>query len=140
MLSSVTLLCHAGNHVRRHLERTVLHDVGLTWTSFDVLNLAVGDQPIDTRTVAEIAGISKATVSINANALVARGLLVRGFDPDDNRRVQLHPTAAATRLVGDLRTQLAAHIQRLLSGSDRGVNQAALELMQHIVLPADRNP
>lgn len=141
VLAGVTLLCHAGNHVRRHLERTVLHDAGLSWTSFDILNLAVSVWPIDTRTVAEVAGISKATVSITTNALTARGLLVRGFDPGDKRRVQLHPTAAATQLIGEVRTRLLAQTRRLLLGGDPAVSSAALALLRNLIsrLGRDRN-
>ncbi|WP_169792518.1 MarR family transcriptional regulator [Actinoplanes sp. NBRC 101535] len=75
LLHRTAVLCRRGNRIRRHLERAVLRDAGLTWSSYDVLQLAVSHRPIDTRTIAEIAGVSKSTVTMVADALSRRGLV-----------------------------------------------------------------
>jgi DNA-binding MarR family transcriptional regulator len=88
-LNAITQLCRSSNLVRRHLERTVLRDARLTWTSYDILQLAISRQTIGTRTIADVACVSKATVTISTNQLVDRALIRRGFDTDDHRRAEL---------------------------------------------------
>jgi DNA-binding MarR family transcriptional regulator len=131
-LNAITQLCRSSNLVRRHLERTVLRDARLTWTSYDILQLAISRQPIDTRTIADVACVSKATVTISTNQLVDRGLIRRGFDTADKRRVLLHPTPAAWQLIQHTRAQLGAEIQRVLHHTIPGLNTEASTLLRLI--------
>jgi DNA-binding MarR family transcriptional regulator len=131
-LNAITQLCRSSNLVRRHLERTVLRDARLTWTSYDILQLAISRQPIDTRTIADVACVSKATVTISTNQLVDRALIRRGFDTDDKRRVLLHPTPAAWQLIQHTRARLGAEIQRLLHHNIPGLNTEATTLLRQI--------
>jgi DNA-binding MarR family transcriptional regulator len=141
-LNAITQLCRSSNLIRRHLERTVLRDARLTWTSYDILQLAISRQPIDTRTIAEVACVSKATVTISTNHLVDRALIRRGFDTNDNRRVLLHPTPAAWQLIQHTRARLGAEIQQLLRHNIPGLNTDATTLLRQIVTaePAPHQP
>jgi DNA-binding MarR family transcriptional regulator len=104
----VTALCRAANQLRQYLNHTVLHPVGLNWTSFDVLQLVVGGGEVDSRTAAATIGVSKATITQVVRALARRNLLRRGVSGDDQRRVLLRPTAAGWHLIRDIRGQIAA--------------------------------
>ncbi|MBG0567525.1 MarR family winged helix-turn-helix transcriptional regulator [Actinoplanes aureus] len=132
-LKRVALLCRSSNLIRRHLERTVLRSARLTWSSYDILQLTVARRPIDTRTIAEIACVSKASVTICADDFVNRSLIRRGYDPQDRRRVLLHPTPAAWQLIQDIRARLAAEIDRLLHGGLPGLDADATTLLHQIV-------
>ncbi|MEU7906418.1 MarR family transcriptional regulator [Actinoplanes sp. NPDC049118] len=113
-LDRVTALCHTANYARRHLEHTVLRDANLTWTSYDVLHLAVMHRPIDTGALAGIAHVSKGTVTRAATILIKRGLLRRSRPPGDRRRAVLAPTAAGWALNQQIRADLIAELTRLL--------------------------
>lgn len=114
LLTTVSRLCRSANFVRGHLERTVLRDVHLTWTAYDILQLIVARRPIDTRTIAAVACVSKATVTITSNDFVQRGLVRRDFDPTDTRRVRLHPRPAAWQLVTEVRADLTRALAELV--------------------------
>jgi DNA-binding MarR family transcriptional regulator len=113
-LDYLTMLCHTANHTRRHFEHTVLAGARLTWTSYDVLHLAVTHTPIDTGVLAAIAGLSKGTVTRTAHTLIGRGLLHRDTPPADHRRAVLAPTAQGWALNLSLRNQLITELLRLL--------------------------
>jgi DNA-binding MarR family transcriptional regulator len=113
-LDHITVLCHTANHARRYFERTVLGPTRLTWTSYEVLHLAVTHTPIDTGALATIAGLSKGTVTRAARTLIGRGLLHRHTPQSDHRRAVLAPTAQGWALNLTLRGQLIAELARLL--------------------------
>ena len=120
-LDRITMLCRTANLARRHLEATVLHDAHLTWTSYDVLHLAVMYRPIDTGVVAALANVSKGSVTRSASDLIRRGLLQRSIPATDRRRSLLAPTAEGWILNQQLRAQLVASLNTLLnnrSGTD----------------------
>jgi DNA-binding MarR family transcriptional regulator len=103
-------LCRSANYVRRHLERTVLRDARLSWTSFDILQLICSRQTIDTRTIAAAACTSKATVTIVSTELIKRSLIVRHHDSEDARRVILSSTPAAWQLIAAVSDRLDAEL------------------------------
>jgi DNA-binding MarR family transcriptional regulator len=104
----VTELCRAANQLRQHLDHTVLHPVALTWTSFDLLQLAVASGEVDSRTAAATLGVAKATITQVVRALARRNLIRRGLAGGDQRRVLLRPTASGWHLVQQTRAQIAA--------------------------------
>ncbi|WP_436528260.1 MarR family winged helix-turn-helix transcriptional regulator [Actinoplanes sp. HUAS TT8] len=131
-LRGITAMCRASNLIRRELERLVLSEAELTWSSYDVLHLAVSRRPIDTRTVAEVSCLTKGAVSICANGLENRGLIRRGRHVEDRRRVLLHPTAEGLRLIEEVRPQLSTAAHRLLQHPPAGMNPDAVALILHL--------
>jgi DNA-binding MarR family transcriptional regulator len=87
-------LIRTANLLRRHVERTVLRRAGLTWTSFDVLQVVCWAQRVDARAVTAELGIAKATLSGVVDTLAGRGFLTRWPHEGDRRRVELYPTVA----------------------------------------------
>ncbi|MGW4029257.1 MarR family winged helix-turn-helix transcriptional regulator [Streptomyces sp. NPDC004838] len=75
--------------VRQHVENSVLRGSDLTWTGFVVLWVVWIWGEMETRLVAEEAGISKGTLTGVARTLESRGLVVRTDHPSDGRRVLL---------------------------------------------------
>jgi DNA-binding MarR family transcriptional regulator len=128
----ITALCRASNLIRRELERIVLSEVELTWSSYDVLQLAISRRPIDTRTVAAISCLTKGAVSICVNGLENRGLIRRGRHAEDHRRILLHPTSEGLRLIKDVRPRLSVEAQRFLRHPPDGVSRDAVALIVHI--------
>ncbi|RSM75190.1 hypothetical protein DMB66_00015 [Actinoplanes sp. ATCC 53533] len=134
-LGALTLLCRAANMVRHHLDTHVLYDAHLTWTSWDILQLIVGQPGIATRQVAASAAVSKSLVTKISNTLVERDLIHRTRETGDQRLVRLYPTARGQRLVHDLRPQLSDAYERYIATGRSTVDNAFRVLLRDLFLP-----
>jgi DNA-binding MarR family transcriptional regulator len=131
-LDHLAQLCRTANFARRHLEVTVLYDANLTWTSYDVLHLAVMHRPVDTGVVAALAHVSKGSVTRSAAALIKRALLRRSIPATDRRRSLLAPTAAGWALNQQLRAQLIGELNTLLDAQP-GANRHDIAVLRHLI-------
>ncbi len=102
-----TDVIRAANHVRIHLERTVLRPVGLTWTTFDVLQTVCAAGRIDSTSTMVAVGIAKGTLSATVSTLVRRGLLQRDRHVADRRLIDLVPTGAGLQLAPRIQESIA---------------------------------
>ena len=98
-MAAVQNVYRAANTVRNHLERTVLAPHDLTWTGWVVLWVVWIWGDIETRHVAEEAGIAKGTLTGVIGTLEKRGLLTRRTHPDDARRVLVALTPKGRKLM-----------------------------------------
>ncbi|WP_433058324.1 MarR family winged helix-turn-helix transcriptional regulator [Dactylosporangium sp. CS-033363] len=99
---AVLHLHRAANAVRQHVEQEVLRPRQLTWTGFVVLRTVWAARRIETRHVAEQAGISKATLTGVVDTLSGRGLMKRSNHPADGRLVLLQLTRKGHRMIREL--------------------------------------
>ncbi|MFB9854506.1 MarR family transcriptional regulator [Micromonospora andamanensis] len=107
-------MCRTANTVRADLERTVLREAELTWTTYDVLVIVCAREAAEPPAIAAEAGVARATVT-NALALLAdRGLVRREQYEHDLRRVVVRPTRAGSSLAGMLRRQVGARRAELV--------------------------
>lgn len=98
-MMAVSNIYRAANSVRNYLERKVLAQHGLSWTSWVVLWVIWIWGSIESRYVAAEAGISKGTLTGVVRTLTAKGLVVRTVHPDDARRVLLALTDEGAALM-----------------------------------------
>lgn len=131
-LDRLAVLCRTANFARHHLEVTVLHDANLTWTSYDVLHLAVMHRPVDTGVVAALAHVSKGSVTRSATALIKRGLLRRSIPTKDRRRSLLAPTPTGWALNQQLRAQLITELNTLLD-AESGADRHDITVLRHLI-------
>ena len=89
---AVSSLYRAANAIRAHLTSTVLRKYDLTWTGFTVLWTVWIWEGRETREVADIVGISKATLTGVVRTLEGHGLIERGGVDGDRRLVFLQLT------------------------------------------------
>ncbi|WP_409236186.1 MarR family winged helix-turn-helix transcriptional regulator [Streptomyces sp. PA5.6] len=101
-MAAVSNIYRAAAAVRQHFENSVLRGAELTWTSFVVLYVVWIWGEMETRYVAEEAGISKGTLTGVARTLMGRGLLERRGHPEDGRLVLLSLTDEGERLMGEV--------------------------------------
>ncbi|MEE1824027.1 MarR family transcriptional regulator [Streptomyces sp. BE20] len=101
-MAAVSNIHRAAAAVRQHLENSVLRGAQLTWTSFVVLWVVWIWGEMETRYVAEEAGISKGTLTGVARTLESRGLVERVGHPSDGRMVLLRLTPAGESLMAEL--------------------------------------
>ncbi len=67
------------------MERDVLSNYGLSWTSFSILYDLWISQSVETKKLAQSAGVTKATVSNITNTLERKELCYRSTDKRDRR-------------------------------------------------------
>jgi DNA-binding MarR family transcriptional regulator len=136
---TVLHLHRAANAVRQHVEQEVLRSRQLTWTGFVVLRTVWAAKRIETRHVAEQAGISKATLTGVVDTLSGRGLVRRNNHPDDGRLVLLQLTRKGHRMIRELlpesQTAEAYTLSRLDPGELVRVTAALRALVDHLERP-----
>jgi DNA-binding MarR family transcriptional regulator len=101
-MAAVSNIHRAATAIRQHLENSVLRTSDLTWTGFVVLWVVWIWGEMETRYVAEEAGISKGTLTGVAKTLQSRGLLERMGHPTDGRLAVLRLTPEGEELMADL--------------------------------------
>jgi DNA-binding MarR family transcriptional regulator len=101
-MAVVSTIHRAVTAIRQHLENSVLRDHDLTWTGFVVLWVLWIWGGMETRYVAEEAGISKGTLTGVAKTLSSRGLVDRLRHPSDGRLAVLRLTEEGERLMEEL--------------------------------------
>ncbi|WP_399198557.1 MarR family winged helix-turn-helix transcriptional regulator [Streptomyces sp. WAC 06725] len=99
---AVANIYRAAAAVRQHFENSVLRGAELTWTSFVVLWVVWIRGEMETRHVAEEAGISKGTLTGVSRTLQSRGLLERNSHPSDGRLVLLRLTERGEQLMAEV--------------------------------------
>jgi DNA-binding MarR family transcriptional regulator len=115
-MAAISNVFRAANATRNFLERTVLAPSGLSWTAFVVLWVSWIWEPIETRTIAEEGGFSKATLTGVLQTLESRGLIKRNRSADDKRLVIVTLTAKGRKLMVSLFPEFNKHEQEVLSG------------------------
>ncbi|RJQ80802.1 MarR family transcriptional regulator [Pseudonocardiaceae bacterium YIM PH 21723] len=101
-MAAIANVYRAAAAVRQHVENSVLREAELTWTGFVVLWVVWIFGEMETRHVAQEAGISKGTLTGVARTLESRGLVVRAPHPSDGRMAMLSMTAAGEELMSRL--------------------------------------
>jgi DNA-binding MarR family transcriptional regulator len=133
-MAAVSNIYRAAGAVRNHLERTVLAPHDLTWTSWVVLWVVWIWGEIETRHVADEAGISKGTLTGVANTLESRRLLRRRVHPDDARRVLLSLTPTGKRTMDKLFPEFNAEEQHVIDELTERERDVLTRALRKIVL------
>jgi MarR family transcriptional regulator, organic hydroperoxide resistance regulator len=132
-------LYRAANAVRNRLEQTVLAPHQLTWTGWVVLWVVWIWEEIETRHVAEEAGISKGTLTGVVKTLEARDLVRRSVHPDDGRRVLLTLTPAGQRLMATLFPRFNQQETAVTAALGAGGRGEMAHLLRAVVLDLEKN-
>jgi len=133
-LAVASNLFRAANAVRNYMERNVLAQADLTWTAFIVLWVSWIWGEAETRTIAEDAGVSKATLSGVLNTLEGRGLVKRTRSAEDGRLVLVTLTPAGTKLIKKLFPQINKAEQVATARLGAAEQEAAAEYLRQLVL------
>ena len=84
-IAVVTNIYRVAQGLRNKMEREVLSEYGLSWTSFSILYDLWIWESMETKKLAESAGVSKATISNITNTLERKELCFRKVDNRDRR-------------------------------------------------------
>lgn len=98
-MAVVSNLFRAASAVRNHLEREILSRHGLSWTGFVVLWVVWVWESIETRTIAEEVGTSKASLTGVLKTLEREGLIIKKQSKIDRRLVVVTLTSDGRRMM-----------------------------------------
>lgn len=115
-MAAISNVFRAANATRNFLERTVLGPHDLSWTGFVVLWVSWIWEPIETRTIAEEGGFSKATLTGVLQTLETRGMIERNRSLEDKRLMIVTLTPKGRKLMQKLFPEFNKHEQKVLSG------------------------
>ncbi|TWT28401.1 MarR family transcriptional regulator [Planomicrobium sp. CPCC 101110] len=101
-IAVVTNIYRMAQGLRNKMEQEVLAEYGLSWTSFSILyDLWIGNS-IETRKLAESAGVSKPTISNITKTLERKELCYRLTDNRDRRMAYVAITDKGRGVMEDL--------------------------------------
>lgn len=101
-MAVVSNVYRASLAVRKHMERAVLAEHGLTWTGWVVLWVIWIWEDIEVSHVAVETGLSRATLTGVHQTLLAKGLIQRRPHPDDGRKATLALSPLGEHLMAEL--------------------------------------
>jgi DNA-binding MarR family transcriptional regulator len=139
-MAAVGNLYRAAGAVRNRFERTVLAPHDLTWTAWVVLWVVWIWEDIETRHLAEEAGISKGTLTGVTQTLISKGLVDRRKHPDDGRRVLVSLTASGRHLMRELFPVFNAAEASVVQPLTADEIQAFTTTLRKIVLAIEAQP
>lgn len=84
-IAVVTNLYRVAQGLKNKMEREVLSEYGLSWTSFSILYDLWISKSIETKELAKLAAVTKATISNITNTLERKELCYRKVDNRDRR-------------------------------------------------------
>nr|WP_253957711.1 MarR family transcriptional regulator [Metabacillus halosaccharovorans] len=88
--------------LKNKMEQEILSEYGLSWTSFSILyDLWIWDS-LETKKLAESAGVSKATISNITNTLERKELCYRKVDDKDRRNTFVLLTDKGKKVIEEL--------------------------------------
>ncbi|TDD92243.1 MarR family winged helix-turn-helix transcriptional regulator [Actinomadura rubrisoli] len=135
-MMAVSNIYRAAAAIRQHFESSVLRGADLTWTAFVVLWVVWIWEEMETRHVAEEAGISKGTLTGVVKTLEGRGLIERGAHATDGRLVLLRLTDKGQELMRVLfpafNAEEAFVVERLSHDGNRALAQTLRSVVEHL--------
>lgn len=122
--------------LRRRSDDGGLPTAELTTPQTLALRTIVDEGPLRVGSLATALGVTDATASRTADALVARGLVTRAPDPDDARAVRISATARGKRELALRRKRFVEALDRFmreLSEGERRELAGALETVDRLL-------
>ena len=126
----VELIAHLQSELSRRIRRERLTP-SLFWLLWSLSRI----EPATPGRVAQELGVSLPSVTHALNELESRGLIVRGHDPEDRRKVPLRMTPEGEVKFSALYGLLRQRVRRLLPSLSREESEVLLELMTRLGAP-----
>ena len=101
-IAVVTNIYRIAQGLRNQMEREVLSEYGLSWTAFSLLYDLWIENSVETKKLAESAGVSKATISNITKTLEQKELCYRKVDNRDRRITYVTITDKGRDIMEDL--------------------------------------
>ncbi|MCM3406003.1 MarR family transcriptional regulator [Cytobacillus oceanisediminis] len=115
-ISVVTNIYRVAQGLRNKMEQGVLSQYGLSWTAFSMLYDLWIWESVETKKLAESAGVSKATISNITKTLEKKELCFRKTDQRDRRMTYVSLTNMGKQVMKELYPQFHTGEVQIVSG------------------------
>lgn len=132
-IAVVTNMYRIAQGLRNKMEREVLADYGLSWTSFSILYDLWVWKTVETKKLAELSAITKATVSNITKTLERKELCERSTDNRDRRITYLSITEKGREVMQDLYPQFHQGEVEIVSGLSKEEKKQISGLLRRII-------
>lgn len=132
-MNAVQNVYRVANAVRANMEREVLGESGLSWTSFTALFVLWVWGPQETRHLAQECGVTKGTLTGVIVTLESRGLVERSAHPNDGRLVVVSLTASGRRLIRHLYPKFNSHESRVMEVLNQREQEMLTDLLRKVL-------
>jgi MarR family transcriptional regulator, organic hydroperoxide resistance regulator len=132
-MAAVANVFRVASAARSHLERTVLADVGLSFTAFTVMWVLWVWGEMESRELAIDAGVTKGTLTGVVGTLERRRLVRRRRDDDDGRLVRVSATPAGERLMTGLFVRFNQGETRIVAALDAEESRQLAHLLRKVL-------
>jgi DNA-binding MarR family transcriptional regulator len=132
-ISVVTNLYRVAQGLRNKMEREVLSKHGLSWTSFSILYDLWIWNSVETKRLAELNAVSKATISNITNTLEKKDFVCRKTDTRDRRITYLTMTDKGTKIMEELYPQFHKGEVEIVSSLTVKEQKDVSELLRRII-------
>nr|WP_197969952.1 MarR family transcriptional regulator [Mesobacillus harenae] len=119
--------------LRNKMEREVLSKYGLSWTAFSIVYDLWIWESMETRKLAESAGVSKATVSNITKTLEQKGLCYRRSDNRDRRITYVVLTDEGRQVMEDLYPRFHKGEVEIVSGLSEEEQKGMTKLLRKVI-------
>jgi DNA-binding MarR family transcriptional regulator len=132
-ISVVTNIYRMAQGLRNKMEREILSEYGLSWTSFSILyDLWIWDS-VETKKLAESAGVSKATISNITNTLERKELVFRKIDNRDRRITYVVLSEKGKKVMEELYPRFHVGEVDIVSSLSESEQQTISSLLRRVI-------
>ncbi|MGG7620463.1 MarR family transcriptional regulator [Bacillus coreaensis] len=132
-IAVVTNIYRMAQGLRNKMEREVLSDYGLSWTSFSILYDLWIWESVETKKLAESAGVSKATISNITNTLERKELCYRKVDKRDRRITYVVLTQKGKKVMEELYPRFHVGEVDIVSSLSEAEQQSISSLLRRVI-------
>ncbi|MFJ8257143.1 MarR family transcriptional regulator [Peribacillus asahii] len=132
-IAVVTNIYRIAQGLRNKMEQEVLSEYGLSWTAFSMLYDLWIWESIETKKLAESAGVSKATVSNITKTLERKDLCYRKSDNRDRRITYLVLTDKGKQVMEDLYPRFHKGEVEIVSGLTVDEQKSVTNLLRKVI-------
>lgn len=132
-IAVVTNLYRVAQGLRNKMEREVLSEFGLSWTSFSLLYDLWVWNSMETKELAKSSGVSKATVSNITNTLERKELCYRSTDSRDRRVTYLTITEKGKEVMQKLYPAFHEGEVQIVSSLNQEQKQVISGLLRKVI-------
>ncbi|MEW9109583.1 MarR family winged helix-turn-helix transcriptional regulator [Cytobacillus gottheilii] len=132
-VSVVTNIYRVAQGLKNEMEREVLSKHGLSWTSFSILYDLWIWKSVETKKLAELNAVSKATISNITKTLEKKEYCYRKTDPRDRRITFLAITEQGKKVIEELYPQFHQSEVKIASSLSEDEQKTAAELLRRMI-------
>jgi DNA-binding MarR family transcriptional regulator len=132
-IAVVTNIYRVAQGLRNKMEQEILSQYGLSWTSFSILYDLWIWESLETKKLAESAGVSKATISNITKTLEGKELCYRKVDMRDRRNTFVLLTEKGKNVIEELYPKFHSGEVEIVASLDEDEKALVAKLLRRVI-------